>query len=450
VTAAGRSAGAGLLAILLTAGCGPSAPTPEDPGVRVVLITLDTLRMDSFAGLAKRPSLMPLTLERAKRGSVFANHYAVSSTTLPTHASMFTGQYPWEHGVTANGMLFPARHESVAERLAAEGFATAAVVASFPLHGAFGLEQGFGVYHNEFGEGEEVAGEIEVDRDGDLHSIADVINARADEVLDGMDARKQFLWFHYFDAHAPYGDTSRPASNYFPRVLVKRIKSNPEDAEKIMTDSRKYYDEDVEYLDRALQGLFDRLEAESDRWETHIVVASDHGEAFGEGGALGHGKRLVDVQIRVPLFILSPRVRPGLRSEPVGSVDIAPTLLSLAGVDATTPHGRDLTGALDADAAVLGMRRTFDEPYEEFRTNGTTQMLDERLFYVVDGGRMLVGNSGRVTRGDSARPLRNDGQAEKLRTLFAGFEGDLDQLVRETLDDPEAMEKLRKLGYTGH
>jgi arylsulfatase A-like enzyme len=132
-------------------------------------------------------------------------------------------------------------------------------------------------------------------------------------------------------------------------------------------------------------------------------------------------------------------------------VDVAPTLLSLAGVEADLPHGRDLTGELDPDALVLGMRRTFDEPYEEFRTNGTTQMLDERLFYVLEGGRMLVGNSGRITRGDTARLLHNDEQAERLRALFAGFEEELSRLEPERIDDldPEAAEKLRKLGYTG-
>jgi arylsulfatase A-like enzyme len=263
---------------LLAVGCAPGAPTPEDPGVRVVLITLDTLRLDSFAGSEEKPSLMPRTLERAKRGTIFANHYAVSSTTLPTHASMFTGTYPWEHGVTANGVRFSSRNDSVAERLSEAGFATAAVVASYPLHGMFtGMEQGFDVYHNEFApEGKDITGAFVVEREGDLHSIADRINERAHDVLDTVTGRKQFLWFHYFDAHAPYGDTSRPESNYFPRVLVKRIKSNPEDAERIMTTSREYYDEDVVYLDDALQGIFERLEAESDRWETHVVVVSDH------------------------------------------------------------------------------------------------------------------------------------------------------------------------------
>ena len=427
------------------AGCGPDEPTPENPGVRVVLITLDTLRLDVFAKGEK----MRRTLERARRGRVFTQHYAASSTTQPTHASMLTGLQPWEHGVTANGTVFPRRCESVAERLSAAGFRTAAVVASFPLHGKFGFEQGFDVYHNEFGEeGEDLTGQIDVDRDGDLHSRSDRVNERVFEVLDTLGGRKQFLWFHYFDAHAPYGKWENEESNWFPRVLVKRLQNKPEEAAYIMTTSREYYDRDVEYLDVALDALFTRLEAESDRWETHIVVASDHGEAFGEGGALGHGKRLVDAQIHVPLFILSPRVEPGLRSEAVGSVDVAPTLLSLAGVAPDLTGGRDLTRELDPTGRVLGMRRTFEAPYEEFRTDGTTHSLDPFLFYAVVGGRLYVGNRGRLNRGDSVRAVRNEALVAELTSLFGILEDRYGELEPEEIDDPETLEALEALGYT--
>ncbi len=433
---------AGLLtgALALAVGCGSGDPELPPRPVRVVLITLDTLRLDSFAGRGGVESLMPRTLERAGRGLVFESHFTASSTTMPTHVSMFTGLHPWEHGVTANGMVCPRELDTITERFRAAGFRTGAVVASYPLHGKFGLERGFDVYHNEFRpEGENVL--------GDVHARAPRINERAHQVLDELDGGDQFLWFHYFDAHSPYGDASNPTSNWFPSVLVRRIKDQPHETPRIMKMSREYYDADVVFLDREIQSLFERLDAESERWETHVVVVSDHGEAFGEGGAFGHGERLVEVQIRAPLFILSPRVAPGVRTEPVGSVDVGATLLALAGLPTDLSHGRDLTGPLDARAPVLGMRRTFEQPELEIRVDGTSHELDEHLFYVVEGGRMLVGNRGKVTRGDSDRRLRQAGKAEELMGLFAGFEDDLSQLTPQTLDDEETLAALKALGY---
>jgi len=442
-----RSAAAAFALALLLVGCGGDGDTdasPRKPGLRVVLITLDTLRLDAFSDERG----MHRTFERARRGMVFENFYATSSTTQPSHASMLTGLQPWEHGVTANGMILPQRFETVAEIFGDAGFRTAAVIASFPLHGLFGFEQGFVVYHNEFGaEGEDLTGQMSVDRDGDLHSRADRINARAFEVLDGLGGSKQFLWFHYFDAHAPYGKWDNPDSNWFPRVLVQRVQDAPQETEFILEKSRAGYVSDVRHLDEALDELFQRLEADSDRWETHIVVASDHGEAFGEGGALGHGKRLVEPQIHVPLFILSPRVKPAVRKEPVGSVDVAPTLLSLAGIEHPLPGGRDLTGRLDPGDRILGMRRTFEGTYEEVRTDGQSYQLDPYLFFAVEDGRLYVGNRDKLNRGDSDRPVRNKKVVERLTELFGRFQDEHELIVPEQLDDPETRAALERLGY---
>jgi arylsulfatase A-like enzyme len=318
------------------------------------------------------------------------------------------------------------------------------------MHGKFGFEQGFGAYHNEFGEeGEDLTGQIDVSRDGTLHSRADRINERAFSLLDSAESRKQFFWFHYFDAHAPYGKWEDEESTRYPRIMVRRIKKRPEEAAYIVQTSREKYDQDVRQLDEALDELFTRLEADADRWATHVVVVSDHGEAFGEGGALGHGKRLVAPQIHVPLFLLSPRVEPGSRSEPVGSIDVAPTLLSLAGVPAELPGGRDLTASLDADERVYGMRRTFAEPHEEFRTDGTTHMLDPFLFFAVDDDRLLVGNRARLSRGDSNRTVRNDELADELTALFGEFEDQVTRLAPKEITDPDVLAALEKLGYTG-
>ena len=423
----------------------------SERGQRVVLITLDTLRLDSFSAPDPTKRHMPETVDWARRGAVFQHYYSVSSTTLPAHASMLSGLQPWEHGATANGHVFSERHTTVAELLRERGFRTAAVVASFPLHSQFGLEQGFDHYYNEFGEPGEDLSAVDFDdeeREGDLHSIADRINERAFELLDGLGGRDQFLWFHYFDAHAPYGDTSSPDSNWFPRVLVKRLQTNPEERELILARSRLQYRADVEYLDARLAELFARLDQDADRYETHVVLVSDHGEAFGEGGTLGHGKRLVLVQVHVPLVIVSPRVTAGFRAQAVGSVDVAPTLLALAGVgELLLPGGLDLTAPGQRPAReVFGMRRTFSEPCTEYRIDGSEHLLEDFAFFAATPNTFFVGNSEQVTVGDTDKELKPEKRVARYRELFATFQRTLSELPAADLDEA-TLRMLEQLGY---
>ncbi|HEX3646676.1 MAG TPA: sulfatase-like hydrolase/transferase, partial [Vicinamibacterales bacterium] len=118
----------------------------------VLLITIDTLRADalgSYGGAAATPAL-----DRLAAGGVrfdFAHAHAV--TTLSSHASILTGSYPFQHGVRDNsGYRLPAGAQTLATRLKQVGYQTAAFVAGFPLHSRFGLNAGFDVYDDHFGD----------------------------------------------------------------------------------------------------------------------------------------------------------------------------------------------------------------------------------------------------------------------------------------------------------
>ena len=451
----------GLLGALLLTSCGADEPVhrePERPR-RIVLVTLDTLRLDAFDG---PQSAMPELRAWADRGRLFEQYYSVTSTTRPTHATLFTGLYPWEHGLTSNAMNFSRQHETVAEILSAQGFETAAVVASFPLHGVFGFDQGFGLYVNEFGEEGELLTEeafTDVDddeegRNGHLHSEADRILERSLTVLDGMSAGDQFLWFHFFDPHAPYGDSLKTdeesAANggrYTPARIFRGLR-NGKVLSEVLAELREFYDADVRYLDAVLAQLLERIDADAEQFETHVVIVSDHGEALGDAGSIGHGKRLLDCLIRVPLCIVSPRVEPGRSQAPAGSVDVAATLLAMAGLEGRLPRGRDLTGELADGAPVYGMRRTFEEPTRELRTDKRKHVLPERLFFAVRSGSYYRGDSEAVRLGDSAASRVTDRQALAVRELFAGFQQQLEALEVEAIDDPELLKRLEALGYT--
>ena len=118
----------------------------------VLLITIDTLRADalgSYGGPAATPALDRL----AAAGVRFDFAHAHAVVTLPSHTSILTGQYPFQHGVRDNsGYRLAANARTAATLLKNAGYATAAFVGAFPVHSRFGLNQGFDIYEDRFGE----------------------------------------------------------------------------------------------------------------------------------------------------------------------------------------------------------------------------------------------------------------------------------------------------------
>jgi choline-sulfatase len=309
-----------LLAFILAgtlAGCSrdPALPVQRaasPPPPRVIVITIDTLRAD-HVGAYGYAAARTRTLDRLARDGVrFDRAFATAPITLTSHASLMTGRYPPGHGARHNGMRLDLKTPTLAERFSAAGYKTAAFVAAFPLDRRFGLIKGFQTY-----------GDV-MPRDAGGH----VANERAgrqvvDEALAWLATHRQdrfFLWVHLFEPHAPYGDPSDPAQARRP-VMAR-------------------YDDDIAEADaqagRLLDGLGDL------RAQSLIVVAGDHGEAFGEHGEISHSLFTYDTTLRVPLVVAGPGVTPGRDDAPVSLVDVAPTIASLAGL-----------GRFDADGTVI-------------------------------------------------------------------------------------------------
>jgi hypothetical protein len=421
---------------LLAAACARERVT------RVVLISLDTLRQDALTA-----EHMPRTFAWAQRGLVFERHYSATSTTQPTHASLFTGLHPWQHGVTRNGAILPDRFETLAERLKDRGYSTHAVVASFPLQAGFGFAQGFDDYVDDFAMQDWIKDWAGFPVAGGFSSHAESALTSASRLLDAATSPRQFHFFHFFDAHAPYGDAAGDAEALTDEDVLLRIASGDGDADELIALARRGYARDLRVLDGALGDLLDRLMGEPG-FETHVVVVSDHGESFGEGGSMGHGKRLTEEQLRVPLFVLSPRVDGGVRSDPVGSVDVARTLLGLAGARADDLAAADLLAAPVAAAhRVVGMRRTFANPYPERRIDGSIHVIAGSRFYAVDGDRLLTGDEAAITLGDLPRRPADDARSERVKQMFGRFQQELAAVsTSERLDD-ETRAALEALGY---
>jgi arylsulfatase A-like enzyme len=439
--------------LLAVSACSEPQPEPVRP-TRVVLITLDTLRYDGLPVTASDP-VMPEAHAVAGAATSFSRFYATASTTQPTHASVMTGDLPWEHGVTRNGVVLDEKHETVAERFKAHGYETRAVVASFPLHEMFGFAQGFDSYDDDFDETYVQEWEGESTEAGTFFSLSDSVTERALALLDAAEGDRQFFWFHYFDAHDPYGDSGAkpdgPSQLGIQRLLRLALEKSPRLDAKL-GQARAAYDRDLGAIDRSLGRLFARLRADADEQgiETHVLITSDHGESFGELGSMGHGKRLTKEQVHVPLVIVSPRVEPGARNDLASSVDVPRTLLSMAGLPHADFAGRDLTSDATGGVGgpVFGMRRTFAEPKAETRTDGSQPIVPDRWFFTLRNDVLLTGNADIVLEGDDAARVWNGEDAELVRGAFASLELLLEAAESgEEILDPDAQARLRALGY---
>lgn len=432
-------------ALTVMAAAAQCAPRGKPP-IRVVLITLDTLRLDSFRGTGDRPGQMPRLRRWAERGRIYERYHSAAPSTKPSHATLFTGLNPWEHGVPAQFMVLTAERVTLAERLRDAGFRTAAAVGSFAVNHQFGFDQGFDIFHDQvvLDEAEGPGGET---RPTVKHRFrAQEVTDTALTLLDEAKGSRQFFWFHYFDAHSPYGASTGRRGRLDDERVLKRIAAG-EDSERLLRKARYLYDRDVAYLDEALDRLLVRLFAEDAEVETHLVVVADHGESFGEGGSLGHGKRLTPSALHVPCFVISPRVTPGVSAEPVGTTDLTTTILSLAGVAGDAPGGRDLLDRGAPPTQIVGMRRTFKTPYRELRVDGSVYVHDGLRFYVLDGQDLITGDSqGPITLNDAADVPADPDRAEAARRLFARFEQEFVTDV-QTREGEETLEKLRALGY---
>ncbi len=431
-----------LLTSLVLASCGGS-----NHKERVVLITLDTLRYDSLMGSEEHQGSMDQVRQFTEKAQSFTNFYSATSTTQPTHASLFTGLHPWQTGVHRNGCHLVGSHETLAEILQNEKFETAAVVSSFPVHSKFGFDQGFNTYDDDFtiglGVNDWEGAKVENDR---FYSLASTVTERALDQISASKADRQFFWFHYFDAHSPYGDTGKTVVD-LPDILNLARAQHP-NLKKMIGEARKLYDADVSSMDRALGRLLNRLLQDEEKHgiRTHIILTADHGESFGESGSFGHGKRLTMEQVRVPLLLYSPDLAPGVRDDVAGSIDVPSTILALVNAK-PLGRGRDLTTP-DKEGKAFGMRRMFLQPYQDTRLSGRTVTISGSHFYTVQGGTLYAGNHTQIREGDISKGKVDGGIAESIKKLFQAFDQELQQdETKDTMTDADR-KALEELGYT--
>lgn len=303
----------------------------------VLLVTVDTLRADHLGCYGYFRDTSP-TLDALVGDAIFFERCLVPvAQTLPSHLSLMTGVYPLEHGITSNlekpgGQRFASTPQlrTTAEFFKSKGYTTAAFVSATPLKRSSGIAAGFDVFSEP----------------SHARRLGAETTQAVEEWLASRPAEPFFLWVHYFDPHAPY-DPPSPYDEMFqtdPRLeALLTARSVPSRVQKQRNDRRVVpedeawdtrkaingYDGEIRYVDDQIKALIAALRERSQWDRTVFAFTSDHGEGLGQHGIVMHDAVWFE-QLHVPLLIRVPGM-PGRRvSHAIRTIDVIPTLLSLA------------------------------------------------------------------------------------------------------------------------
>lgn len=334
-----------------SSGGGDGSGVPEVLARNVIVISIDTLRRDRLDVYGARRSTSPNLEAFSQRSVVFDDARAQSAQTAPSHASLFTSRYPAVHQVINVHGLNPQIHRlpegltTLAEVVHQQGVQTAAFVSGGNLTRRMGMDRGFDVW------------------DEHLEDVSGRIDAAVAWMFAPERKGKRFLTLiHTYQVHAPY----LPPADIYPQFvdpeyqgplrarLEKYLSKSTEEAweaavgpeywdgllEYTDADVRflsDLYDAEIFYVDSQLRRLFQYvLQSELAR-DTAIVILADHGEEFRDHGKFQHDQ-VFDELLRVPLIMRFPGglERDGYKGrvpEPVGLVDVGPTVAEIMGIE---------------------------------------------------------------------------------------------------------------------
>jgi arylsulfatase A-like enzyme len=338
-----------------------------EPRPDVLVLMIDALRADRLGCYGHHAPTSPFIDELARSSVVFENVRSQAPWTKPSIAGLFTGLYSAEHRVTVPLHTFGHRGEmgltrratlapqmtTLAELFEAAGYRTAAFVANATLAPVFGYDQGFEQYVDLSRSRKTEDGRPllvhNLPADQVNQHVVEYLSSRSPSTLEkrlamvGVRRRPTLTYVHYMDVHGPYAPPPR-----FAALLDEHYRDRPDrelterevealgyqpDSSTSLNLHMSRYDAQIRFLDRELRLLFAWLVSSRTLRDPIVVVTSDHGEAFGEHGAFLHGGVPYEEMVRVPLLLFGRDLPEGRRiATPVQLVDLAPTLLELAGL----------------------------------------------------------------------------------------------------------------------
>jgi arylsulfatase A-like enzyme len=461
----------------------PSIASATRPNV--VLIVMDTVRADHLSALGYERDTTP-NLKRLAADSVLYTHgTSASDITITSHASLFTGMYPSWHGAycqppeAAYGRELAKQYPTLAELLHKSGYQTVGVAANLYLRSDFGLERGFEEFH--------IPRPVPLLPDGKLYLLRTVLRRGLSYVVDtaqfdrlyslgedidttlfsSLEHRSKpdaplFVFVNYMDAHFPYVPPT-PFSASFPGRHPHITQQDLDEEQSIISRGQgqpaeyrphcvSQYDGGIAYIDAQVGKVVDFLKRANAYDNTMIVVASDHGEAFGERRRVGHANSPYQNLLHVPLLIKYPHSsHRGPEDRPVSLIDVAPTVLAATTTPVpSTMQGRNLADPIDARPIYS---ETFPCPVivPPECPNGCTAkaIISWPMKYISssNGKRELFDLSADP---DEQRNLYIQQQERALAMdgALSAWKRNLPTQTRQTKEvDPEKLKQLKGLGY---
>ncbi len=425
-----------------------AAATPPN----IVLVTVDTTRADRMGFMGSKRGLTPNLDALARRSVVFTHAYSQAPFTAPSHATILTGTYPQFHQVEDFQVPLTKDLPYAPAILKAQGYQTAAFVGSIVLDPAQGLSVGFSRGFDTYDARFHLALPGE-DHYASTDRRGAVVVEHALTWLGKRPPGPFFIWVHLYDPHFPYEP---------PEPFLSRYKSAP-------------YDGEIAYSDSALGKLLSYLRAHGLFENSVIALMSDHGESLWDHGEEFHGFFLYDATIHVPLLLKLPSDRfAGKRIEnPVGLVDVLPTILQAAGIavpqeiqgeslldmmakakppSAASAHAGQRTGAASSSDRPLYDRPLYAETEYGVRAYGWSAIRSLRT-----SKYLFIEAPRRELYDLAADPKAEHDLSTTSKAVADTLQGQLDAFRKKTSKgeaapivpaDPEAQEKLAALGYT--
>lgn len=461
--------------------CGPNCSSYDEPGryleiaqpifthapvtaglprQDLIVLMIDTLRADHLTTYGYEKSTDPFLASLSRRAVVYDRAYAVDTWTNPTHASLFTGRYPYYAG-SSHFQAVGMQGRTLAEALSAEGFYTLARTDGGQLRIGLGFDRGFDSYSADF----------------------EPLRSRLESALTEIEAlrsgrRRFFAFLHTYAVHEPYSLSrsqlddlqSRPDEvrgiPFSSASLVKAselISAHPR-PDAVAEFLNGQYDLEIRAMDEELRRFFGEVERRGWLEDSVVVITSDHGEEILEHGRLGHGAQLPFSELtHVPLLILDPDERAGARvDELMPQVRVANMLLERLGSAQRLGGGDELAGTA---ASIVTSKNLDLYPTTEFLSvvvrdqscgllevshRWTGQVIESRL---IEGDQAMCGASADLFQQSLATIKQRFAEIGAFNLVQAGSAG-RSPSGRQPLVSGEAqpidahdLDQLEALGY---
>jgi hypothetical protein len=281
----------------------------------LIYIVVDSLRPDYLSCYDSSKNQTPSIDRLAKSGLIFNNVFSVSTVTPVVFSTLFTGTFPYEHGIKEFSYVLSDKNKTLAELFKSKNYRTGAVVGSVVLDGSRGFSRGFDYYDDKFDKKYYIKDrKVFNDYNNEvIYRLGEVVIEKAKNWIDKSQHENFFLFLHFWDNHLPYNPPEsllgEKEVNYSGKadgsvVLAENYNAENETLDKEDLDQYKaLYGGATRHVDNCIEKLIRYLEDNNLMENTSIIFTADHGEALGEYSYIGHGRLLYDRIIQVPLIM---------------------------------------------------------------------------------------------------------------------------------------------------